>query len=98
MKTLSAREAKNHFGEAMDTAQHEAVIITKHGRGTAALVSIAELAQIPRYSHLARPVEQGQSQTLAKPNFLHAFGAVTGVFKSPDEVDSYIKSERDKLD
>lgn len=39
MRTMAAREAKNRFGELLDTAQREPVTIEKHGRAVAVLLS-----------------------------------------------------------
>lgn len=36
---MAAREAKNRFGELLDTAQREPVTIEKHGRAVAVLLS-----------------------------------------------------------
>jgi prevent-host-death family protein len=42
MKTFAAKQAKDHFGLLLDTAQHEPVIIEKKNRKVAVLVSIEE--------------------------------------------------------
>jgi prevent-host-death family protein len=42
MKTMSAREAKSGFGLMIDTARAEPVVIEKHGRGVAVVVSLEE--------------------------------------------------------
>jgi len=44
MKVMTARDAKNHFGEFLDTAQREPVIITKNNRPVALVVSIQDAA------------------------------------------------------
>ena len=46
MKTYSAKDAKNRFGEMMDAAQREPVCIEKHGRPTAVVLSAAEYRQL----------------------------------------------------
>ena len=38
--TLSAVEAQNHFGQLLDTVQREPVLITRHGRTAAFVVSV----------------------------------------------------------
>jgi antitoxin Phd len=45
-KDISARDAKNHFGELLDSAQRAPVRITKNGRGVAVLLSLED------YKHL----------------------------------------------
>lgn len=42
MKTVAAKEAKNHFGQAIDGAQLEAVTIEKNGRVVAVVTSMDE--------------------------------------------------------
>lgn len=42
MKTFSARDAKNRFGEVMDAAQAGPVMIEKHGRPSAVVLSNVE--------------------------------------------------------
>jgi len=44
MKTMSARDAKNHFGELLDTARREPVIVTKNDRPVALMISIEDAA------------------------------------------------------
>ena len=39
MTTLAAGEAKRHFGRMIDTSQREPVVIEKHGRPVAVVVS-----------------------------------------------------------
>lgn len=40
MKTVAARDAKNRFGELLDTVQREPVTIQKKGRPVAVVVSL----------------------------------------------------------
>ena len=42
MVQLAAKDAKNHFGELIDTAQHEPVTISKKGREVAVVISCRE--------------------------------------------------------
>lgn len=42
MKTLSANEAKQSLGRVLDSAQREPVIIQKHNRPTAVVMSVEE--------------------------------------------------------
>lgn len=46
MRTFSAADAKNRFGELLDAAQREPVRIEKHGRGAAVVVSEADYAEL----------------------------------------------------
>lgn len=45
-QTIAAADAKNHFGEMLDTAQREPVIIKKHGRAFAVVLSADEYARL----------------------------------------------------
>lgn len=40
MKTMTARDAKNHFGEFLDTMQREPVVITKNKRPVGIMLSM----------------------------------------------------------
>lgn len=42
---MSARDAKNHFGEFLDAAQREPVVITKNDRPVGIMLSIADAAE-----------------------------------------------------
>jgi prevent-host-death family protein len=42
MKSMSARDAKNHFGEFLDASQREPVVITKNGRPVGIMISIED--------------------------------------------------------
>lgn len=61
MKTIAALEAKNRFGELLDTAQREPVTIEKHGRPVAVVVSAEEydLIQEIKLAHLKAEIQKG---------------------------------------
>ena len=42
MKTMNAADAKNRFGEVLDTARTEPVVIQKNGRDVAVMISKEE--------------------------------------------------------
>lgn len=44
MKVMSARDAKNHFGEFLDSARREPVVITKNDRPVGIMISIEDAA------------------------------------------------------
>ena len=44
MKTMTAREAKTHFGELLDTMQREPVLVTKNNRPVGIMISIDDAA------------------------------------------------------
>ena len=46
MKAIAAKDAKNKFGELIDTAQREPVTIEKHGRPVAVIMSSEEFNQL----------------------------------------------------
>lgn len=46
LKIMSAKEAKNSFGTFMEDAQREPVVIQKHGRASAVVVSAEEYKNI----------------------------------------------------
>jgi prevent-host-death family protein len=44
MKVMSAHEAKNRFGELLDTVQRQPVVITKNGRAVGVMISMEDAA------------------------------------------------------
>ena len=44
MKVMTARDAKNHFGEFLDTARREPVIVTKNDRPVGIMISVEDAA------------------------------------------------------
>lgn len=42
MRSMAAKEAKNHFGALLDTARREPVTIEKNGRPVAVILSIED--------------------------------------------------------
>ena len=48
MRSIAAKEAKTHFGELLDTAQREPIIIEKHGRPVAVVLSTQEYNEMKR--------------------------------------------------
>ena len=44
--TFSAVDAKNRFGELLDAARHEPVVIKKHGRSVAVMLSTEEYERL----------------------------------------------------
>ncbi len=66
MKTLTAREAKNSFGELLDMAQREPVIVTKRGRPVSVMLSIEEMQELTSHStELSPKLTDGIKQGLA---------------------------------
>ncbi len=44
MKTMTARDAKTHFGELLDAMQREPVLVTKNNRPVGIMISIDDAA------------------------------------------------------
>lgn len=44
MKTMTARDAKNRFGEFLDAARREPVVVTKNDRPVGIMISIEDAA------------------------------------------------------
>lgn len=61
MKAIAAKEAKNNFGEMMDTVQREPVTIEKHGRPVAVVISAKEYEQI-KLERLRAKLAVGEAQ------------------------------------
>lgn len=54
MRVLTAKDAKTHFGNLLDTVQREPILITRNNRPTAVVVSIEDL----KGTHLASMFEE----------------------------------------
>lgn len=65
MKTLSAREAKNAFGEFLDLSQREPVIVTKRGRPVSVMLSIKDIKGFADADKISPEIAQGIEQGLA---------------------------------
>jgi prevent-host-death family protein len=64
MTVVSATEAKNRFGECMEKAQHEPVLVEKQGRGCVVILSTREYERLQAaedrtWGELARAAEAG---------------------------------------
>ncbi len=46
MATMTSAQAQNHFGELLEAAQREFVVITRHGRPSAFVISSAEMSDL----------------------------------------------------
>lgn len=44
MKIMTVRDAKNHFGEFLDSARREAVVISKNDRPVGIMISVEDAA------------------------------------------------------
>lgn len=64
METMTAREAKNTFGTALQKAQQAPVQITKGGKPFAVLVSMEDykLAEQLKLRELRRMIERGDAE------------------------------------
>lgn len=45
MKVMTARNAKNHFGEFLDAARREPVLVTKNDRPVGIMISVEDAAE-----------------------------------------------------
>ncbi len=61
MKAVTAKDAKNRFGELMDTVQREPVSIEKHGRPVAVVLSKVAYEKM-KLEHLQAMLAVGEAQ------------------------------------
>jgi len=61
MKAIAAKEAKNNFGEMMDTVQREPITIEKHGRPVAVIMSAREYKAL-KLERLQAEVKKGTDE------------------------------------
>ncbi len=65
MQNVAAKEAKNHFGELLDTAQREPVTIEKHGRPVAVLMSSHEYEEL-KLARLRAKLKEGEESGITE--------------------------------
>ncbi len=61
MKAIAAKEAKDHFGEMLDTVQREPLTIEKHGRAVAVVMSTQHYQQM-KLERLRARLAVGETQ------------------------------------
>lgn len=61
MRSMAAGDAKNRFGELLDSAQREPISIEKHGRPVAVVVSAEEYKELEalKLARLRREIQKG---------------------------------------
>ena len=64
MRSITANDAKKHFGKLLDTARREPVSVQKHGRPVAVMVSVEDYDELERikHEHLKAEVQAGLDQ------------------------------------
>jgi prevent-host-death family protein len=76
MKTMTAAEAKTHFGQFLDNVQREPVIVTKKSRPVGVMFSIQDIedtiwGEKARKAHAEGYLSETESETILN-RFLHA--------------------------
>ena len=68
MKTITAIDAKNRFGQLLDSAQREPVTVTKMGRPAAIVLSVEDYERIcgAARRRLLASVDQAQCEAAAQ--------------------------------
>ena len=61
MRAIAAKDAKNNFGEMLDTVQREPLTIEKHGRAVAVVMSAQEYQQM-KLERLQAKLAVGEGQ------------------------------------
>jgi antitoxin Phd len=68
MKEVTARDAKNQFGQLLDLAQREPVRVTKHGRAAGVLLSEDQYQRLrgAAWEHLGQTVAAMRAEAAEK--------------------------------
>ncbi len=68
MKEISAREAKNQFGQLLESAQRGPVRVTRHGRSAGVLMSEEQYQRLRglAWDRMAKTVEEMREEAFAK--------------------------------
>lgn len=88
MKVMSARDAKNHFGEFLDAARREPVVVTKNNRPVGIMISIEDAAGT-LIQELIMEKEPGYDEWL--------FGKVTGTMRRVDSGETGLREHADAM-
>lgn len=91
MQIMTARDAKNHFGELMDIAQREPVLITKNNRPTNIMLSFEDIKGTYLEDLFAEKEEGYDEWVKAKVTAsIQRLEAEGSKGKTPEEVHSFI--------
>ena len=77
MKAIAAKDAKNNFGEMLDTVQREPITIEKHGRAVAVVMSAQEYQQM-NLERLRAKLATGEAQRFVIDPRAHRWSAPHG--------------------
>ena len=88
MKVMSAREAKNHFGEFLDASRREPVVVTKNNRPVGIMISIEDAAGT-LIQELIMEKEPGYDEWL--------FGKVTATMRRVDSGETGLREHADAM-
>lgn len=87
MRSMTANDAKKHFGQLLDDARRAPVSISKHGRMTAVILSSEEYNDLQRIKreHLKAAIRQGLDELDRNEGESFSVNQLDGVF---DEIKS----------
>jgi prevent-host-death family protein len=97
MKTMTSTEIKNHFGDFVETARREPVVMTQHGRKVFMALPIEEAEKLRALKE--RSPEQEQPAKPVKRNALLDLlgkGREYSIYKSAEDIDRAIRKMRDE--
>ena len=88
MKVMSARDAKNHFGEFLDASRREPVVVTKNDRPVGIMISIEDAADT-LIQELIMEKEPGYDEWL--------FGKVSATMRKVDSGEPRLREHADAM-
>ena len=88
MKVMSARDAKNHFGEFLDASRREPVVVTKNARPVGIMISIEDAADT-LIQELIMEKEPGYDEWL--------FGKVSATMRKVDSGKTGLREHTDAM-
>jgi prevent-host-death family protein len=80
MITVTSVEAQNRFGQMLDAAQREPIIITRHGRPAAYMVSPRDMKELQEAHARSRPGQPARDWATASARAWNEFDARFGSF------------------
>jgi prevent-host-death family protein len=80
MLTITSVEAQNRFGQLLDTAQREPIIITRHGRPAAYMISPQEMGELQEARARGGQGQPARDWATASAQAWNEFDASFGAF------------------
>ncbi|MEN9502261.1 MAG: Antitoxin Phd YefM, type toxin-antitoxin system [Pseudomonadota bacterium] len=97
MKTINSTEAQKQFGLLLDTAIHEPVSITRRNRDVVIILAAKQFYQLVEAAKTCLQLASPAPEQHALLSLLNS-GREIRAFQSPQDIDNWLRNERDSWD